>query len=570
VKLRKLSVMLILALCMSLVPISAFASSAAVSLNSITSVKQGGSVTISGTSTLDEVIIKVLRPGNASTVFFDITKVTDGQFSSSFTLLSSEAAGTYTVVAGQGNQVDTKDLVVTASSTSCTTCSGSGPTGSIKGPDDSTTGKPVTPPKTKADVVNVDTSKNVVTSTTAANGHVTNNVSQDDEALAKALAQAAAQDNHGDAPIVSIAFDNPTGEGVTFNLSASVLAAAAANAPSTIISLQTNDGEYSLPISVIDFTALAQRLGTTIENISIQIHISTVDTDLNGKIKASAQGISASQVGSAIEYSTHAVGNGQTVEINDFGTTYVNRSIVLTIQSSADSTTVVLYDPATGKFSFVPAVFEKQADGTSKLTFKRNGNSIYTVLSSSKTFTDVNKHWAKADIELLASKLVVNGVTSTKFAPNNDITRAEFAALLVRSLGLTADTASASFTDVKSSDWYAGAVGAAVKAKLVEGFGDNSFKPNATITREQMAVMVSRAISAAGKKVDSAATGDILAKFNDQASISSWAKTAVAQAVEANIITGTTDKTFVPSANASRAQAAVMLKRLLQYTSFIN
>jgi len=109
-----------------------------------------------------------------------------------------------------------------------------------------------------------------------------------------------------------------------------------------------------------------------------------------------------------------------------------------------------------------------------------------------------------------------------------------------------------------------------VKAKLVEGFSDNSFKPNAPITREQMAVMVSRAISAAGEKVEVSSSNAALSVFKDQASISSWAKSAVSQAVEAQIITGVTDKTFVPAANASRAQATVMLKRLLQFANFIN
>ncbi|WP_424767687.1 S-layer homology domain-containing protein [Paenibacillus sp. sgz302251] len=567
-KLRNISVMLILALCLSLVPLSAFAATSAVSLNDVASIEQGGSVTISGTSTLNEVIIQVLRPGNAGTVFYDITKVSEGQFTSSFTLRGSEPAGTYKIIAGQGNQVASQDLVVTASPV--VTPPGP-PIGSvITGPgEELSSGNLVTPPNTRAVVVQVDARNNVVQKNTAANGHVTNAVTQDDAALAAALSTAAGQDNQGDAPIVAIAFNNPAGESVVFNVSSSVLAAAAANAPNTVISFQTNDGEYSMPIRIMDYAALAQSLGTTIAGLKIQIKIANAETAINASINASAQQMAASQVGSAIEYSLYAAGNGQTVEINNFGTTYVERSIVRAIPTGADTATVVLYEPDTGEFSFVPAVFAEQADGTYTITFKRNGNSIYTLLSSTKTFSDVNMHWAKEDIELLASKLVVNGVSDTSFAPNNNITRAEFAALLVRSLGLKANASAAAFQDVRSSDWFAGAVGAAVEAKLVAGFNDNSFKPNAPITREQMAVMVSNAIRAAGKTADASAS-DALSKFNDQASISSWAQAAVAQAVEANIITGMTDATFVPSANASRAQAVVMLKRLLQYSDFIN
>jgi hypothetical protein len=429
----------------------------------------------------------------------------------------------------------------------------------------------VTPIGSNAVPVEVDTSKNVVKPTKDANGHVTNNVTQDGPALIDALKKAAAQDNHGDAPIVFIPFNNPTDEAVIFNISLSVLATAAITTPNAIISVQTNDGEYSLPLSIIDFTSLAKSLGTTSANITIQIHISTVNKDINAKIKTDAQDISSSQQGIAIEFSITAEGNGKTVELNNFGSTYVDRTIVLTIPIDEAHATVVLYDPTTGQFSFVPALFEKQSDGTTKVTFKRNGNSIYTVLSSTKSFDDVSKHWAKADIELMANKLIVKGATDTSFAPDNNITRAEFTALLVRALGLTSDTASATFTDVISNDWFAGSVGAAVKAKLVSGFEDNSFKPNDTITREQMAVMIASAISAAGKKVaDPTTSSKSLASFDDRGSISSWAQVAVAQSIEAKIISGMTATTLVPSANASRAQAVVMLKRLMQYVDFIN
>lgn len=464
-----------------------------------------------------------------------------------------------------GTNITNVIITATVASPPISVGGGGGGGGGVTPPTKSNT---VTPIGSNAVPVAVDISKNIVKPTKDANGHVTNNVTQDGPALIDALKKAAAQDNHGDAPIVFIPFNNQPGEAVVFNIPLSVLASAASSTPNAIISLQTNDGEYSLPLSIIDFTSLAQSLGTTSANINIQIHISTVNKDINTKIKADAHDISSSQLGIAIEFSITAEGNGKTVELNNFGSTYVNRTIVSTVPIDETHATVVLYEPITGQFSFVPALFEKQTDGSTKITFKRNGNSIYTVLSSTKTFDDVNKHWAKADIELMANKLIVKGATDTSFAPDNNITRAEFTALLVRALGLTSDGASATFTDVIAADWFAGSVGAAVKANLVSGFEDGSFHPNAPITREQMAVMVAKALSAAGKTVEGQA--ELLSKFNDNSQISSWAKTSVAQSVKAGIISGMTDSTFVPSANASRAQAVVMLKRLLQYAQFIN
>lgn len=207
-------------------------------------------------------------------------------------------------------------------------------------------------------------------------------------------------------------------------------------------------------------------------------------------------------------------------------------------------------------------------------TIKRPGNSIYTVVQANKTFADLNGHWAQADIELLASKLLIKGTTDTTFVPQKSITRAEFAALLVRAAGLNeeqaalAEQAAAKFSDVQATDWYAGAVGAASKAGLVDGLENGSFQPNATITREQMAVMIARAIQLSGKKYDTDAKK--LAAFDDSLTISAWAKDAAAGALNAGIVNGTTVRTFAPDSKATRAEAAVMLKRFLLFAEFMN
>nr|WP_246320408.1 S-layer homology domain-containing protein [Paenibacillus qinlingensis] len=291
-------------------------------------------------------------------------------------------------------------------------------------------------------------------------------------------------------------------------------------------------------------------------------------TDIEKKIQESAAEEGATSLGHSVDFSITAESNNKKVDVNNFGSVYVERQIVYSGTIKPENATGVLYDPITGEISFVPTVLTVNSDGTTDANIKRNGNSIYAVITSFKSFDDIKGHWAKSDIELLASKLVVSGATDTGFAPEANITRAEFATLLVRALALTSNAGAASFNDVGAADWYAGAVGAAVEAKLVSGFEDGSFQPNAPITREQMAVMVAKALSAAGKTVEGQA--ELLNKFNDNSQISNWAKTSVSQSVKAGIISGMTDSTFVPSANASRAQAVVMLKRLLQYAQFIN
>lgn len=246
---------------------------------------------------------------------------------------------------------------------------------------------------------------------------------------------------------------------------------------------------------------------------------------------------------------------------------YLQVSIEVPAGIDMKKATGVLFNPATGELTFVPTVFG-QAGGVTVATIKHSGNGIYTIIEYSKTFADMNGHWAKAEVELLASKLLVNGRADEQFAPQGDITRAEFAALLVRGLGLSPAPSAAAFQDVASSDWHAGYVGAAAKAGLVEGIGAGIFAPNSNITREQMAVMISRAMQAAGKP--QAAKVKNLEAFTDEGLMSSWAKEGISRSVEARLLNGKDAQLFIPSSNATRAEAAVVLKRLLQYAELMN
>ncbi|WP_171655698.1 S-layer homology domain-containing protein [Paenibacillus foliorum] len=116
--------------------------------------------------------------------------------------------------------------------------------------------------------------------------------------------------------------------------------------------------------------------------------------------------------------------------------------------------------------------------------------------------------------------------------------------------------------------WFVGAVGAAAKAGIVTGFEKRVFEPNASITREQMAVMISLAMKTAG--VVMTVDEGQLSSFTDAKSIHEWARDSLAHAVKAGIVKGVSDSLFVPEADATRAEAVVMIKRFLQYVKFMN
>lgn len=181
-----------------------------------------------------------------------------------------------------------------------------------------------------------------------------------------------------------------------------------------------------------------------------------------------------------------------------------------------------------------------------------------------KTFDDVKKHWAKSDIEFIISKGIANGVSETQFQPNRSITRAEFAAMLINMLKIDTNGAVGfHFSDVPYQAWYAKIVYTAVDANLVKGVSPTSFAPKQNITRQEMAAMVTNAL--AYKKMSTTVSQEELnnlKKYHDNSELSSWAEKSVAVAMKNGIITGRSANTLAPRANATRAEAAVMMKRL--------
>ena len=107
-------------------------------------------------------------------------------------------------------------------------------------------------------------------------------------------------------------------------------------------------------------------------------------------------------------------------------------------------------------------------------------------------FTDTTNHWAKTYIGTLAGMNILDGMGDNTFAPDGSLTRAQFVAMLAKmtdGIDITA-AASAGFTDVNEKDWYFGYVNWGYENGIVNGMGDGTFSPNASITREQMAVML--------------------------------------------------------------------------------
>ncbi|MFD0961301.1 S-layer homology domain-containing protein [Paenibacillus chungangensis] len=173
-------------------------------------------------------------------------------------------------------------------------------------------------------------------------------------------------------------------------------------------------------------------------------------------------------------------------------------------------------------------------------------------------FSDISGHWAENKIAQAVELGIVKGYTDGTFKPNATVTRAEFAVMLANAMNLSGDGATlAGFSDsAKIAAWAKTSVAQAVEAGFITGYEDMTFRPAAEITRVQLAAMIARAYSADLAKVDT--TG-----FADDASIATWAKSAVYAVKQLGIIQGKGSNRFAPNDTATRAEAVTMLINLL-------
>lgn len=173
-------------------------------------------------------------------------------------------------------------------------------------------------------------------------------------------------------------------------------------------------------------------------------------------------------------------------------------------------------------------------------------------------FKDMKTHWARNEVEFLGELGIITGDDDGNFRPDDKITRAEFATLTARTIGLSEIPYENSYYDVVADDWYSGWVQTCRTNNLMNGY-DGLFSPQRNITREEIAKTV---VSAYNLKSGTQLVSGKSLYFNDIDQISSWAYDYIAEAADKGFVNGVTDELFMPKREATRAEAAVMLKRV--------
>ncbi len=254
-------------------------------------------------------------------------------------------------------------------------------------------------------------------------------------------------------------------------------------------------------------------------------------------------------------------GNGKAV--SSFGAGSVSVTIPYTLGANENAGNIqAVYVDATGKMHWLVSSVYDSVEMV--VRFSTNHFSIYGIgyKAYAPVFTDVSSHWAKNDIAFVVNLGLFSGTSATAFSPNTAMTRGMFVTALGRlaNADVSAYTKS-SFTDVKSDAYYMGYIEWANRNNIVNGVGNNKFAPDQSITREQMAVIMSNYAKTIGYALPKVYIENI---FADNAKISAYAKEAVKQMQMAGVINGKNGNLYDPQGTATRAEVSAVLRRFVE------
>ncbi|PAK55220.1 S-layer homology domain-containing protein [Paenibacillus sp. 7541] len=361
----------------------------------------------------------------------------------------------------------------------------------------------------------------------------------------------------------SLAGTAAEGDMLTMDLPAEGLRNAVNRLPDGAVAIESSLGRFELPLA-----ALKPLMTNTGQAEHLHIRIGTASREQEQRARTLLGDLLAFE--SSYEIALHWKQEGEigaAVELPSGMFATFSRTLDRVVHAS--TTTVLRSHPSSDQAVFVPALFHT-VDGKSRVLLRVMKNGVFTLVSNEKTFGDMTEHWAREDVTLLASKKLIEGLGESRFGPNEPVTRAQFTAMIVRALGLESQPGQSGFLDVQAGDWYADPVKTAVEHGLIEGFSSGEFRPNDRITREQMSVLLLRAMELAGTRVELGNKDALLGSFSDRDRLGGWSEEAVAVMVQTGLMNGRSGQLFAPKADSTRAEAAAVLTRMLQMAEYLN
>ncbi|MDT8974902.1 S-layer homology domain-containing protein [Paenibacillus sp. chi10] len=300
----------------------------------------------------------------------------------------------------------------------------------------------------------------------------------------------------------------------------------------------------SLPNDIADADRIVLHIDPTM-NSSIQTAVNAAISS-NGELKSTG-------VVFTIKLVTFK-GKTETAVQQFSGSITVKRTLTAEQQKQLQKEYANMYRLVGGKAEMIAGTF----DG-STISFTTDQLGQFAVLEVHKQFADLIGGWADEYILKLAAKNIIRGMENNQFRPNLHVSRADFATLVIRALGIQAAEGQTPFADVAADRYYAGYVSKAAELGLVQG-SNGKFRPTEPITRQEAAVILNKMAEYMKKPISGSSS---VPAFADLGSISGWAKDAVTMLQAAGIINGKDNNRFDPRGSVTRAEISKMLYIML-------
>ncbi len=336
-----------------------------------------------------------------------------------------------------------------------------------------------------------------------------------------------------------------------------------------VLKIMTGDIQYILPVTQLNPALVQQTANQDPKNLLFSITIAEPPQETIRIVEDAARQNHCQIVVPPVSFEIICSNEATSLTVSNFNT-YVERMIALPEGfNPAQAITGVVVN-SDGTFSHVPTAIV-QENGRYYARIQSLTNSTYLIISRTGSFPDIKGHWAQAAIEDMCSRLIVKGMDKDHFMPDREITRAEFAALIVNAMGVAHRVNKTSaFSDINTTDWFYQPVNTIKEYGLIKGYEDNTYRPNQLISREEAMVIIMQVIKMAGvdTAMDDREASSLLSQYKDKNTISSWAEKACAVCSKYQIVAGN-QGLLSPADKLNRAQAAIMVKNMLKQAKLI-
>jgi subtilisin family serine protease len=375
-----------------------------------------------------------------------------------------------------------------------------------------------------------------------------------DDQFNKALEEAKKQNK------TTVTFEMKAAEAVEFSINQLRSLASAQKS----FEIQMKHASFAVPYNALDASL-------TKDAKSIEISAKPLNKEQAEQIIATGKnGSLLNLAGEIYELNMNIIKNtGEVINVSAFqAPLQVTLTVPLEARSKAAAGEVQVYhySPEQKRWNLVGGTYNVKEN---TMMFQTTHFSQYALMTAEEefmqiaAFKDIKGHWAEKDIQYMFEKGYVKGMKEGIFTPEGKVTRAQFALMLSKILSLPVEVGQPStFKDVEKTHWAYGAINAIAKQNLVNGYVDGTFRPDRLMTRQEIASLIHRLMKAQGINVN--VNKNALKSFKDSALIAEWAKDDVAAAVSSGMMYGRGQATFAPSAHITRAESAVLLKRVIE------